>query len=90
MEIKIQKRRKICLICSKKDFKNRKDNHHVIPRYKGGLGKGRVWLCTECHTMLHIAESKGLCEFPEKTLRVFHVENSRTKGLMDTASKTKK
>ncbi len=77
-----KKRNKVCVICEKKDFKNRKDNHHIIPRKKDGLGKGRVWLCTECHTMLHIAESKGLCELPSETDRKYYVENSRTYGLM--------
>jgi len=83
------KKKKVCEICGKRDFKNRKDNHHTIPRKNGGLGKGRVWLCVECHTMLHIAEHKGLCELPKKTDRKFYVENSRTKGLMDKASEIK-
>jgi len=82
------KRKKTCAICSKIDYKNRKDNHHIIPRHKGGLGKGRIWLCTECHTMLHIAESKGLCELPSKTNRKFIVQNSRTLGLMKRAVST--
>lgn len=76
-----------CEICDKKDFKNRKPNHHIIPRSKEGLGKGRVWLCTECHTMLHIAEAKGLCKLPENTSRIYTVENSRTLGLMEKAKK---
>ncbi len=81
------KKMKVCEICGKKDFKNRKDNHHLIPKSKGGWCKERVWLCVECHTMLHIAESKGLCELPKKTDRRFRVENSRTKGLMDRGSR---
>ncbi len=82
----INKKRKICGICNKIDFKNRKDNHHLIPRHKNGIGKGRVWLCTECHTFLHLAESKGFCELPSETSRKFFVENSRVKGLIDQAS----
>ena len=85
--MKPKKRKKTCVVCGKIDFKNRKDNHHVIPRYKNGAGKGRVWLCTECHTMLHLAESKGLCELPEKTNRKFYVKNSRTAGLVLNALK---
>ena len=75
-----------CAICGKVKFTNRKPNHHVIPKKHGGAGiKGnRVWLCAECHIMLHIAEKKGLCSLPEEQPKSLLIgENTRTKLLMD-------
>ena len=80
--MELKKKTKVCQICGKRDFKNRKDNHHKIPRKNGGLEKGRVWLCTECHTMLHIAEHKGLCYLPTGNKDEYIMRNSRTAGLV--------
>ena len=75
-----------CEICGKIKAINRKPNHHIIPKKDGGKGltKNRVWLCTECHVFLHMAEKKGLCLLPEKQSKSLLVgANSRTKLLMD-------
>ena len=63
-----EKKLKICVLCSKEEMKNRKGNHHIIPRKYGGAGlkNNRVWLCSHCHAFLHTAEQVGLCKLPTR------------------------
>jgi hypothetical protein len=64
---KLKPPKKVCMVCGNTKYAWRRGNHHVIPVKHGGkhLKNNRVWLCTRCHSLLHTAEQKGLCELPK-------------------------
>ncbi len=59
--------KKTCQLCNKQEIINRKNNHHIIPQRNGGQGKGKIWLCSFCHMILHKAEFMGICKLPQST-----------------------
>lgn len=55
---------KFCNICNLDENVNRQKNHHIIPRRLNTHSTIKIWLCRFCHSMLHKAESMGLCKLP--------------------------
>lgn len=53
-----------CEICGEREFVNRKPPHHVVPRRLNTNSTLRIWLCRECHVLIHKAEFKGICRLP--------------------------